>query len=68
MEMWGEPVATKKKVFLEYVNHLNPARPNLVVIHTATPGPEMDALYDMNSSMMNAEDGKPLSSLHRKRN
>jgi predicted glycoside hydrolase/deacetylase ChbG (UPF0249 family) len=65
MEMWGEPVATKKKVFLEYVNHLNPSRPNLVVIHTATPGPEMDALYDMNSSMMNAKDGKPLSSLHR---
>jgi predicted glycoside hydrolase/deacetylase ChbG (UPF0249 family) len=65
MEMWGEPVATKKKVFLEYVSHLNPDRPNLMVIHTATPSPEMDALFDMNSTMMNSKEGKPLSSLHR---
>ncbi len=65
MEMWGEPVATKKKAFYEYLNHLNPDRPNLVVIHTATPGAEMDALYDMNSSMMNSNQGKPLTSLHR---
>jgi predicted glycoside hydrolase/deacetylase ChbG (UPF0249 family) len=64
-EMWGEPIATKKSAFLEYVNHLNPDRPNLVVIHTATPSPEMDALYDMNSSMMNDKNGKPLTSLHR---
>jgi predicted glycoside hydrolase/deacetylase ChbG (UPF0249 family) len=64
-EMWGEPIATKKKKFLEYVNHLNPDRPNLVVIHTATPSPEMDALFDMNSSMMNDKNGKPLTSLHR---
>ncbi len=65
-EMWGEPVATKKAAFLDYVtNHLNPNRPNLVVIHTATPSPEMDALYDMNSKMMNDKDGKPLSSIHR---
>ncbi|MDP9048172.1 MAG: ChbG/HpnK family deacetylase [Bacteroidota bacterium] len=64
-EMWGEPVATKKQSFLAYVAHLNPDRPNLVVIHTATPGPEMDALFDMNSKMMNAPDGKPLTSLHR---
>ncbi|WP_295716225.1 ChbG/HpnK family deacetylase [Mucilaginibacter sp.] len=66
MEMWGEPIATKKKIFLDYVsNKLNPERPNLVVIHTATPSPEMDALVDMNSNMMNAKDGKPLTSLHR---
>jgi len=64
-EMWGEPVATKKSAFLAYVSHLNPDRPNLVVIHTATPSPEMDALFDMNSKMMNDKDGKPLSSLHR---
>src|SRR6185312_15273566 len=32
-EMWGEPVATKKSAFLAYVSHLNPDRPNLVVIH-----------------------------------
>ncbi len=64
-EMWGEPVATKKAAFLGYVSRLNPDRPNLVVIHTATPSPEMDALYDMNSNMMNDKDGKPLSSIHR---
>jgi hypothetical protein len=65
MEMWGEPIATKKSAFLAYVNKLNPDRPNLVVIHTATPSPEMDALFDMNSNMMNGKDGKPLTSLHR---
>jgi len=64
-EMWGEPVATKKSAFLAYVSHLNPNRPNLVVIHSATPGPEMDALYDMASSQMNDKDGTPLSSIHR---
>jgi predicted glycoside hydrolase/deacetylase ChbG (UPF0249 family) len=66
MEMWGEPITTKKKVFLNYVStKLSPNKPNLVVIHTATASPEMDALVDMNSSMMNAKDGKPLTSLHR---
>ena len=65
MEMWGEPVKTKKSAFLEYINHLDPKKPNLVVIHTATPGPEIDALYDMNASEMNSPEGKPLSSLHR---
>jgi predicted glycoside hydrolase/deacetylase ChbG (UPF0249 family) len=64
-EMWGEPIATKKQAFLEYVSKLNPNRPNLVVIHTATPSPEMDVLVDMNSNMMNDKDGKPLTSLHR---
>ncbi|AMR34582.1 hypothetical protein A0256_15960 [Mucilaginibacter sp. PAMC 26640] len=66
LEMWGEPVATKKKAFLAYVGKkLNASRPNLVVIHVAQMGPEMDALFDMNSSMMNTKEGKPLTSLHR---
>lgn len=66
MEMWGEPIATKKKVFLNYAStKLSPNKTNLVVIHTATASPEMDALVDMNSSMMNGKDGKPLTSLHR---
>lgn len=66
MEMWGEPIATKKSAFLDYVsNKLNPDRPNLVVIHTATPSPEMDALIDMNSKMMNDNEGHPLTSKHR---
>ncbi|HEY9194700.1 MAG TPA: hypothetical protein VIM77_00485, partial [Mucilaginibacter sp.] len=66
MEMWGEPIATKKKAFLAYVSTgLNRDKPNLVVIHAATPSPEMDVLVDMNSNMMNTKDGKPLTSLHR---
>jgi predicted glycoside hydrolase/deacetylase ChbG (UPF0249 family) len=65
-EMWGEPIATKKSEFLDYVsNKLDSARPNLMVLHTATPSPEMDVLVDMNSNMMNSKDGKPLTSLHR---
>ena len=65
-EMWGEPIATKKKAFMDYINnHLNPNRPNLVVIHTAAPSPEMDALVDMNSKMMSDKNGKSLVSLHR---
>ncbi len=65
LEMWGEPVATKKKAFLAYVSSkLNPIRPNLVVIHVAQMCPEMDALFDMNASMMNNKEGKPLTSYH----
>ena len=65
-EMWGEPVATKKSVFLAYVtNKLSKNRPNLVVIHVALQDPEMNALFDMNSSMMNTKAGKPLTALHR---
>lgn len=65
-EMWGEPVATKKSAFLAYVtNKLSKTRPNLVVIHVALQTPEMNALFDMNSSMMNTKTGKPLTALHR---
>ncbi|MFD0793045.1 ChbG/HpnK family deacetylase [Mucilaginibacter litoreus] len=66
MEMWGEPVATKKSAFLNYVsNKLSTVRPNMVVIHVGLMQPEMNALFDMNSSMMNTKEGKPLTSLHR---
>jgi len=65
-EMWGESIATKKSAFLNYLNtQLDPNRPNLMVLHTATPSPEMDVLVDMNSNMMNSKEGKPLTSLHR---
>nr|WP_067057659.1 ChbG/HpnK family deacetylase [Mucilaginibacter sp. L294] len=65
-EMWGEPVATKKKAFLAYVtNKLIKSRPNLVVIHVGLQTAEMNALFDMNSSMMNTKAGKPLTALHR---
>ncbi len=65
MEMWGEPLATKKPAFLKYISQLDAKRPNLVVIHVAERTPEMDALFDMNSSMMNTKEGKPLTSTHR---
>jgi len=65
-EMWGEPIATKKSAFLNYLNtKLDASRPNLMVLHVATPSPEMDVLVDMNSNMMNSKEGKPLTSLHR---
>jgi predicted glycoside hydrolase/deacetylase ChbG (UPF0249 family) len=64
-EMWGEPIATKKSAFLEYLHHLSPDRPNLMVLHTATPGPEMDAMIDMNSHMMSDKNGNSLVSQHR---
>jgi predicted glycoside hydrolase/deacetylase ChbG (UPF0249 family) len=64
-EMWGESIATKKSAFLEYLNHLNPNRPNLMVLHTATPSPEMDAMIDMNSRMMSDKDGNSTVSQHR---
>ncbi|GGB09663.1 hypothetical protein FHW88_001054 [Mucilaginibacter sp. SG538B] len=64
-EMWGEPIATKKEAFLVYISKLNPYKPNMMVLHTATPSPEMDVLVDMNSNMMNSKEGKPLTSLHR---
>jgi len=64
-EMWAEPIATKKSAFLEYLSHLNPNRPNLMVLHTATPSPEMDAMIDMNSRMMSDKDGNSIVSQHR---
>ncbi|HEY4194995.1 MAG TPA: ChbG/HpnK family deacetylase [Mucilaginibacter sp.] len=65
-EMWGEPIATKKSKFMDYVeHHLNPDRPNLMVIHSATPSPEMDAMIDENSKLMRDANGNSLVSKHR---
>ncbi len=64
-DMWGVPVETKKQEFLSTVNHLSPEKPNLVIIHVAQSSPEMDVLVDMNSKLMNTDDGKPKASLHR---
>jgi hypothetical protein len=64
--MWGEPVITKKKAFMDYINnHLNPNRPNLMVIHVATAGAEIDALKDANSKLMSDKNGKSIVGLHR---
>lgn len=65
-EMWGEPIATKKSAFMDYINnHLSSVRPNLMVIHAATPSPEIDALVDVNSKLMSDENGKSTVGLHR---
>ena len=65
-EMWGEPIATKKSAFMDYVeHHLNPDRPNLMVIHSATPSPEMDAMIDENSKLMSDANGNSIVSQHR---
>lgn len=64
-DMWGVPVETKKQEFMKFVNNLKPDKPNLVIIHIAQSGPEMDVLVDMNSNLMNTADGKPKASLHR---
>jgi hypothetical protein len=36
-----------------------------MVLHTATPSPEMDAMIDMNSRMMSDKDGNSLVSQNR---
>lgn len=65
-EMWGEPIATKKSAFMDYVNHhLSTERPNLMVIHSATPSPEMDAMFDENSRLMRDANGNSTVSKHR---
>lgn len=65
-EMWGEPIATKKSAFMDYVeHHLNPDRPNLMVIHAAAPSPEIDALIDENSKLMSDTNGNSIVSKHR---
>lgn len=65
-EMWGEPIATKKSAFMDYIeHHLNPDRPNLMVIHAATPSPEMDAMQDENSKLMSDAQGNSTVSKHR---
>ena len=63
--MWGVPVETKKQELLTHLNKLKTDKVNLVEIHVAHMVPEMDVLVDMNSNLMNTEDGKPKASAHR---
>jgi len=52
-DMWGEPVATKKQTFMKVLANLSKDAPaNMIVLHIAHATPEMDAMNDMNSSMM----------------
>jgi predicted glycoside hydrolase/deacetylase ChbG (UPF0249 family) len=62
--MWGVSVDTKKKEFMDYVNSLKEGL-HVVELHIAKSTPEMDALVDMNSNLMNTNSGKPMASQHR---
>jgi chitin disaccharide deacetylase len=62
--MWGVSVDTKKKEFMNYVNSLKPGL-HVVELHIAHSTPEIDALVDMNSNLMNTNSGKPMASQHR---
>lgn len=51
-DMWGEPVSTKKAAFMKVLDNLVPSAANMVILHIAHATPEMDAMTDLNSSMM----------------
>lgn len=64
--MWGVPVEVKKDEMLQHLqNNLSPNKVNVFEIHVAHKTPEMDALLDMNSNLMNTDDGTPQASIHR---
>jgi predicted glycoside hydrolase/deacetylase ChbG (UPF0249 family) len=63
--MWPVTVETKAKEFMDFVNSLQPGSLNVVELHVAQSSPEMDVLVDMNSALMNTDDGKPKASQHR---
>ena len=50
---------------MKHLDNLKPGVVNLVVLHVAVANPEMQALVDMNSDLMNTDDGKPKTSAHR---
>jgi len=63
--MWGVSIETKKKEFMQFVTTCKPGSLNVVELHIARDTPEMSALIDMNSSLMNSDAGKPLAAQHR---
>ena len=63
--MWPVEVETKAKEFMDFANTLKPGSLNVVELHVAQSSPEMDVLVDMNSNLMNTNDGKPRASQHR---
>jgi predicted glycoside hydrolase/deacetylase ChbG (UPF0249 family) len=63
--MWPVTVETKAKEFMDFVNNLQPGSLNVVELHVAQSSPEMDVLVDMNSALMNTDDGLPKASQHR---
>lgn len=63
--MWAVPVEIKKDELLAHLNDLNPDKINLVEFHVAIMDPEMNALVDLNSNLMNSAEGEPMASVHR---
>ena len=67
ISMWGVPVKTKKEVFLAHLDSLRTDKVNLIEIHIARNNPEMEALVDLNSDLMNSKSKEPEASQHRQR-
>ena len=63
--MFDTPVAEKRRAFAAHLRALDPARPNLVVVHAAPFTPEMSVLRDMNNASQNTAAGEPLMARHR---
>jgi chitin disaccharide deacetylase len=63
--MWGVPVAAKKQEFMNYLNNLKAGELSVIELHIAKATPEMNALVDLNSSLMSNSDGASLVSQHR---
>lgn len=63
--MWGTSIESKKKEFMEFVTTLKPGELYVVELHIARSTPEMEALVDMNSNLMNTSSGKPMVAQHR---
>lgn len=63
--MWGVSVETKKEELFNHLNNLNRDKINLIEFHVAIMDPEMNALVDLNSDLMNSAEGKPMAGEHR---
>jgi len=64
--MWGVSVDTKQAEFMDHLNnHLEKDQVNLIELHIAVNNPEMQALVDLNSNLMNSANGQPQAGEHR---
>jgi predicted glycoside hydrolase/deacetylase ChbG (UPF0249 family) len=63
--MWAVPVDQKAEEFMSFVTNLQPGSINVVELHVAQQSPEMEVLVDMNSALMNTDEGKPRAAQHR---
>lgn len=52
--LWGEPVASKKPVFLAHLANAKRDTVNLVEVHVAEQTPEMEVIFDMNAPEQNS--------------